>query len=94
MNAVTGKILSYDKDYDNSNNSSNSYISQDKAKSIAFKHANVGSSSVKNIKIELDTEDGKAVYKVEFSSNAFEYEYEIDARSGKIIDYEKDEIDD
>ena len=94
INAVTGKILSYDKDYDNSNNSSNSYISQDKAKSIAFKHANVGSSSVKNIKIELDTEDGKAVYKVEFSSNAFEYEYEIDARSGKIIDYEKDEIDD
>ena len=94
INAITGKILSYDKDYDNSNNSSNSYISQDKAKSIAFKHANVGSSSVKNIKIELDTEDGKAVYKVEFSSNAFEYEYEIDARSGKIIDYEKDEIDD
>lgn len=94
IDAVTGKILSYDKDYDNSNNSSNSYISQDKAKSIAFKHANVSSSSAKNIKIELDTDDGKSIYKVEFSSKTHEYEYEIDANSGKIIDHEIEEIDD
>ena len=60
IDAVTGKILSYDKDYDNSNNSSNSYISQDKAKSIALNHANVSSSSAKNVKVELDTDDGKA----------------------------------
>ena len=94
IDAVTGKILSYDKDYDNSNNSSNSYISQDKAKSIALNHANVSSSSAKNVKVELDTDDGKAIYNVEFSSRTQEYEYEIDAISGKIINYESDEIDD
>ena len=36
----------------------------------------------------------KQIYNVEFSSRTQEYEYEIDAISGKIINYESDEIDD
>ena len=43
--------------------------------------------------IELDDEDGKLVYEVEFKSNSMEYDYEIDAASGAILKHEA-ELDD
>ena len=87
IDAVTGKILSYDKDY-NGNNSSDSYISQDKAKEIAFNHADVKSYDVKNLKINLDRDDKH--YDIEFTVDNIDYEYEIDAVTGKILSYDKD----
>ena len=37
------------------------------------------------IKAELDNEDGRAVYEIEFYSGNVEYDYDIDALSGEII---------
>ena len=34
------------------------------------------------------------MYELEFVSGAYEYDFEIDAKSGNIIDYDVDDIDD
>ena len=60
-------------------------IGVEAAKQIAFAHAKVALKDVTFIKAELYTEDGRAVYEVEFYSGNVEYDYDIDALSGEII---------
>ena len=103
INAVTGEILSYDKDIENfsipkqdsSASSPNSnYIGVDKAKSIALKDAGLSASSVTFTKAKLDREDGVRVYEIEFYTATKEYDYEINAASGKIRDKDIEALDD
>ena len=42
---------------------------------------------------ELDRDDGRTVYEIEFKSGRYEYSYEIDAVSGTVLDSEKDRDD-
>lgn len=106
IDATTGAVLKADKeamDQDDANDqdddddqdddkpvtSATSLISKDKAKSAAFSHAGV--SSAKNVSVILDKEDGK--YDVEFIAGGYEYDYEINARTGKIIEYDRDKLE-
>ena len=73
----------------NSTSSSNNYISRDKARQIALNHA--GISNPNYIDIELDRDDNE--YSVEFTYNGYEYDYEINATTGKIIKSERERID-
>ena len=82
INATTGKIIKYS--IDNNYKEPNPIITKDEAKQIALNHANV--SNITNYEIELD--DNK--YEIEFKSGNKEYEYEINATTGKIIEYEID----
>ena len=76
------------------NNSANQKkISSSEAKSIAFKHAGVSSSNVRDLSCELDKENGKLIYEVDFDCSGYEYEYDIDAVSGKILKNQKDRDD-
>ena len=68
-------------------------IGHAKAKSIALNHAGVDANTVYDMNIEMDTENGAIVYEVEFKSGNREYEYEIDAATGAILQHET-EIDD
>ena len=68
-------------------------IGHAKAKSIALNHAGVDANTVYDMNIELDVEDGTSIYEVEFKSGNREYEYEIDAATGAILQHET-EIDD
>ena len=61
-----------------------------KAKSAALNHAGVDESKAYDMDIELDDEDGRLVYEVEFKSGNREYDYEIDASSGAILKYESE----
>ncbi len=72
-----------------STNSTSSYISSSRAKEIALSHAGVGSP--RNVHVELDREDNE--YSVEFTANGKEYDYEINAKTGRIIDYDVERID-
>ncbi len=65
--------------------STSSYIGRDKAMEIALSHVGLSSTDVRALEVELDAENGKLVYEVEFKSGANEYDYEIDAKSGEII---------
>jgi len=68
-------------------------ITKDEAKAIAFKHAAVTAQSVYDLDVELDRDNGKEIYEIEFMSERVEYAYEIDAKTGEILKSEK-EIDD
>lgn len=104
LRVSNGEIISYDKDIENysipSKNSgssqtpSSNYIGVDKAKSIALKDAGLSSSSVTFTKAKLDREDGVRVYEIEFFTSDKEYEYEINASSGKIRDKDVEFNDD
>ena len=106
IDALTGEILSYERDTDEKKAPSTTakpqktqvpttpnVIAQSKAKSIALQHAGVSASQVSRLKVELDRDDGRLEYEVEFHVGQMEYSYEIDAISGSVLSYEK-ELDD
>lgn len=74
----------------NTSTSSN-YISSSKARQIALNHAGATSSTATRIHVELDREDNE--YQVEFIYNNREYDYEINATTGKILDYDSERLD-
>lgn len=69
------------------------YIGTSAAKSKALSHAGVSSSDAKGLKAELDRDDGRVVYEVEFKAGSYEYDYEIDAKTGSVIRSEKERDD-
>lgn len=99
IDAVTGAILEYDYDVEhhtipgqtaNNNQGNNSYIGDARAKSIALSNAGLRESDVVFIKVKLDYDDGRDVYEVEFYNGNTEYDYEIDAVSGDILEQDRD----
>ncbi len=68
-------------------------IGEARAKEAACAHAGVAVGDITKYKCELDTEDGVCVYEIEFDCGGYEYEYEVDAASGAIINYEKENDD-
>lgn len=71
--------------------STKAYIGKAKAKQIALDHAGV--SNPKNVEIDFDADDGLIVYEVDFASSKYEYEYEINAKTGKIVKFDKEKLD-
>ena len=65
-------------------------ISADKAKKIALGDAKLAEKDVTFVKVELELEDNKLVYDVEFYSGNVEYDYDIDAVSGAIVSADRD----
>ncbi len=67
-------------------------IGTDAAKEAAFSASGVLTSGIYGLDIELDFEDdlGKMIYEVEFENDTYEFDYEIDARSGEIIHGERE----
>ena len=96
IDALTGEIRSYDYDIEGYNipststSQSGSYIGQEKAKTIALNHAGVSASSASFVRVELDYDDGRAEYEVEFWNGNKEYDYSIDALTGEIRGYDYD----
>ena len=87
INALDGSIIEYDFDVENYNpqqvqgnsnsNASTVKISQEQAKEIVLKHANLKSDQVKFGKIKLDYDDGVQEYDIEFYYNNKEYSYQM-----------------
>lgn len=97
IDAVTGDILSYDSDAENySLNAStqsagnNTYIGEEKAKSIAL--AKVSGATESDIQLYLDFEDGKEVYEGFILFNNTEYEFEIDAVTGTVVSWSSEAV--
>lgn len=67
---------------------SSNFISEENAKSIAISHSGIDKNTVHSIKIELDYDNGKLIYEVEFFNGLVEYDYDIDAIDGTIIKYD------
>ena len=69
------------------------YIGRDKAIEAALSSVGIDRANASRIKAEYDTENGVIVYEVEFTAGGTEYEYDIDAVSGKIVSYESEKED-
>lgn len=94
IDLYTGAVLGYETyghGYNSHGNSyeSSSYIGNDAAQKAALDHAGLTASQVSRLEVELDKEDG--VYEVEFKYNNLEYEYEINAYTGAVVQYDIDD---
>lgn len=63
------------------------------AKAAALTHAGVSESRAYDMDVELDDEDGRWVYEVEFKADGMEYEYVIDAYTGAVLEYDMEQDD-
>ena len=83
INAVTGDILEKKEE----NIGETDLISLEKAKSIALKDAGIAENAEKIVftKEELNRNQGKPCYILEFYTVKYQYHYEIDAKTGDII---------
>ncbi len=68
-------------------------ISADTAKSKALEDAGLSDSEVTFIQARLDYDDGVPVYDVEFYTASYEYDYEIDARTGAVRSRETEVVE-
>lgn len=71
----------------------NGYIGVEQAKAIAVGKAGLSVSDVTFKKAKLDIDDGVAVYEIEFFYNGMEYECEIHAVSGEILEFDSERDD-
>ena len=65
-------------------------IGTEKATKIALKDAGLKEADVKFTKQSPGEDDGKRIYEIEFTSDGSEYEYNIDAATGKILERDSD----
>ena len=66
-------------------------ISQDEALAAALKHAGLSRNQVDFVKeVEPDWEHGRKVFEIKFYQGNMEYEYEVDADTGRILKADKD----
>lgn len=80
------KLIEYEWDWVKKTTNSKDYISSEQAKKIALKKVPGG----KVIKCKLDKDDGVPQYEVEILSGEYEYEITIHAKTGKILEIERD----
>ena len=97
IHAQTGAVLKSDREREqvssSASSSSGPSIQASKAKEIALKHAGVSASSIKEYKCELDEENDRLVYEIEFYSNGMEYDYVISASDGSILEHSREQDD-
>ena len=68
-------------------------ITLEEAKAAALSHAGLQESQVWDMKAEMDYDDGRLEYEVEFKSGGMEYEYTIDGVTGNILSFERETDD-
>lgn len=73
---------------------SSAKLSEDEALKIVLEDCSLQKSDIKGKNSALDTENGILVYDIEFYSGNYEYDYEVDANTGKIISRSKEVNDD
>ena len=84
INAVTGAIIS--KDAEGRWNNQGGPVDLEGAKAVALADAGVKAADAVFRKSELEWEDGVKVYDIEFYTSEAEYDYEINASTGAVLD--------
>lgn len=72
------------------NNNKTNKISIEEAKDIALKHSNLTIDKAEFIRAEGEIDNGVDTYHIEFYHENKEYDYEINANDGTIIEYDYD----
>ena len=98
IDASSGEIISFDHDVENYTIPGNSsvaqstdeYIGEDKAKAIAL--AKVPGATESDLRIHLDYDDGIVAYEGTIIYDKLEYEFEINAADGTIIEWSVESV--
>lgn len=93
----TGEIISKDYEiendfYNQKTTTTSSGISQEEAIKIVLKR--VPGATKQNVQIKSDTDDRHRIYEGEVYYNQTEYEFELSAEDGKILEWSEDRKDD
>ena len=96
IDAYSGSVLSFDQDIEHYSPdpapASDAAVSLEAAKSAALDAAGLTEDAVTFTKTKLDRDDGIALYEIEFVSGETEYEFEISAADGSILEYNRESI--
>ena len=68
-------------------------ITLEAAKNIALAKVGMKEDQVRFTKAHKDTDDGRVVYEIEYVVNGMEYEFDIDAATGRILEFDVDRDD-
>lgn len=93
IDAITGVVIAREGDQDDAQigGTTAGAIGEAEAKAKALTHAGLKESQVTFLRAELDRDDGRQVYEVEFYTQDYkEYDYEIDAATGEVLSYDYD----
>ena len=89
-NTESGTQNSNESNAENNTVNNPGEISLDKAKEIALSHAGLSADQVTFVQANMDFDDGIKKYDIEFYCNGQEYDYEINASNGQIIQFDYD----
>ena len=67
-------------------------ITPEEAEKIALDHVGVTADQVRGLRSQYEIDDRIPQYDIEFHSGEWEYEFEISAKDGKILSFDKDHI--
>ena len=68
-------------------------ITKESAKQIALAHVGLKEEDVTFKKAQQDRDDGRVKFEIEFIANGMEYEFDIDAATGRILEFDVDRDD-
>lgn len=69
----------------------NDTITREEAEKIALEHAGFTAEQVTGLRTEYEIDDGVPRYEVQFRQGRWEYDYEINANTGAILSYDRDD---
>ena len=75
---------------DNSSDTSSAKISAEQARKHALDHAGIKENDAKDFDIDKETHNGVLCFDVNFETDTHEYEYLIDANTGKVLNSKKE----
>jgi len=101
IDAVTGTIRSFDTELDDDHHQNTGTgnantaapagsISEADAKKIALEQ--VPGATESNLRLKTDYDDGRMKYEIKIVYNEIKYEFDIDAATGKILEWESESI--
>lgn len=96
IDAESGRIISTDverwddDDRDDRNRTANANVAVSRDEAVKTALGKVSGATEKDVRIELDYDDGRYRYEGDIIYNGIEYDFEIDADSGRILEWEED----
>ena len=93
IDAQSGRIISADVerwDNDDRNRTANANVAVSRDEAVKTALGKVSGATERDIRIELDCDDGRHKYEGDIIYNGIEYDFEIDADSGRILEWEED----
>ena len=67
-------------------------ITLEQAKQAALERAGVTADAATFVKAHPDYDDGRPTYEIKFFTDDTEYEFDVDATSGRILEYNIDSV--